>query len=209
MKSPVIITADSRVGCDGRGRVRWGLMCSVTSNPGGRGRCWNYWPSRWEGSAGNPCGGVAKPVLLRAVRRRQSKAGCAVEGRRYAGLNSVPMVRGREPQRTTLVRQEPVDDVPAVAQIPGGCGGTSGQDRYPRLPVSMVTGEELLNSYQDGALDGILPFEDAGCTAPVRLKSIVASLAGVMLGSSAGGGDLRDDHENRLTTLFLPTRLDP
>ena len=72
--------------------------------------------------------------------------------------NPVPAVRNKT-QRTVLVRQEPVDDVPAVATNPKGDAAASSDKTVTNgCPVSMVTGEELL-TLTDGTLDGILPFE--------------------------------------------------
>ncbi|MGY2212762.1 DUF6531 domain-containing protein, partial [Pseudomonas pergaminensis] len=73
--------------------------------------------------------------------------------------NPVPVVRDKATQRTVLVRQESVDDVPAVAKNPAGdAAAPSDKTATNGCPVSMVTGEELL-TLTDGALDGILPFE--------------------------------------------------
>ena len=102
---------------------------------------------------------TAKPVLLssaatpvKAVPVVPLKAGDTLVS------NPVPMVRGKT-QRTTLVRQEPVDDVPAVASNPKGDAAAPADKTVTHgCPVSMVTGEELL-TLTDGALDGNLPFE--------------------------------------------------
>ncbi|MGY2112274.1 hypothetical protein, partial [Pseudomonas pergaminensis] len=58
--------------------------------------------------------------------------------------NPVPMVRDKATQRTVLVRQESVDDVPAVAKNPAGdAAASSDKTATNGCPVSMVTGEEL------------------------------------------------------------------
>ncbi|MCF5321375.1 DUF6531 domain-containing protein, partial [Pseudomonas simiae] len=73
--------------------------------------------------------------------------------------NPVPLVRDKATQRTVLVRQEPVDDVPASARNPAGnVAASSDKTATNGCPVSMVTGEELL-TLTDGTLDGLLPFE--------------------------------------------------
>ncbi|WP_248129078.1 DUF6531 domain-containing protein, partial [Pseudomonas sp. W2Aug9] len=72
--------------------------------------------------------------------------------------NPVPVVRNKTRQ-TVLVRQEHVDDVPAVASNPKGDAAAPADKTVTNgCPVSMVTGEELL-TLTDGALDGVLPFE--------------------------------------------------
>ncbi|MGY2377219.1 DUF6531 domain-containing protein, partial [Pseudomonas sp. SDO524_S393] len=73
--------------------------------------------------------------------------------------NPVPAVRKKTVQRTVLVRQEHVDDAPAVGKNPAGdAAAPSDKTAKDGCPVSMVTGEELL-TLTDGALDGVLPFE--------------------------------------------------
>ncbi|MBC3304821.1 type IV secretion protein Rhs, partial [Pseudomonas sp. SWRI18] len=102
---------------------------------------------------------VAKPLLLgsaatpiKAVPVAPLKAGDQLVS------NPVPMVRNKT-QRTALVRQEHVDDVPAVAKNPAGdAAAASDKTATNGCPVSMVTGEELL-TLTDGVLDGVLPFE--------------------------------------------------
>ncbi|WP_236202583.1 RHS repeat-associated core domain-containing protein [Pseudomonas lactis] len=157
---------------------------------------------------------VAKPVLLssaatpvKAVPAAPLKAGDTLVS------NSVPMVRGKT-QRTTLVRQEPVDDVPAVASNPKGDAAAPADKTVTHgCPVSMVTGEELL-TLTDGALDGILPFE---WTRLYRTSAVEVD-CGLGFGWSHAlahrlvvSGDLVvwTDHENRSTTLPLPTAARP
>ncbi|WP_421557835.1 DUF6531 domain-containing protein, partial [Pseudomonas canadensis] len=102
---------------------------------------------------------AAKPMLLgssatpiRTIPDVPLKAGDQVVS------NAVPVVRNKA-QRTVLVRQEHVDDVPAVGKNPAGdAAASSDKTATNGCPVSMVTGEELL-TLTDGALDGILPFE--------------------------------------------------
>ncbi|WP_458376814.1 RHS repeat-associated core domain-containing protein [Pseudomonas pergaminensis] len=124
--------------------------------------------------------------------------------------NPVPMVRDKATQRTVLVRQEPVDDVPAVAKNPAGdAAASSDKTATNGCPVSMVTGEELL-TLTDGALDGILPFE----WTRLYRTSAVEMDCGLGFGwshslahrlSVSGDSVVWTDHENRSTTLPLPT----
>ncbi|PRA14959.1 MULTISPECIES: DUF6531 domain-containing protein, partial [Pseudomonas] len=103
---------------------------------------------------------VAKPVLLgsaatpiRVIPDVPLKVGDQVVS------NPVPLVRDKATQRTVLVRQEPVDDVPSTARNPNGdAAASSDKTATNGCPVSMVTGEELL-TLTDGTLDGILPFQ--------------------------------------------------
>ncbi|WP_235991969.1 DUF6531 domain-containing protein, partial [Pseudomonas paracarnis] len=123
--------------------------------------------------------------------------------------NPVPMVRGKA-QRTTLVRQEPVDDVPAMASNPKGDAAAPADKTITHgCPVSMVTGEELL-TLTDGALDGILPFEwtrlyrtsavEVDCELGLGWSHALAHRLVV-----SGDSVVWTDHENRSTTLPLPT----
>ncbi|MBI6635440.1 RHS repeat protein, partial [Pseudomonas paralactis] len=157
---------------------------------------------------------AAKPVLLnsaavpvKAVPVVPLKAGETLVS------NPVPVVRSKT-QRTTLVRQEHVDDAPAVASNPKGDAAAPADKTVTHgCPVSMVTGEELL-TLTDGALDGVLPF------AWTRLyrTSAVELDCGLGFGWSHGlahrlavSGDsvVWTDHENRSTTLPLPTSARP
>ncbi|MBJ2209514.1 RHS domain-containing protein [Pseudomonas carnis] len=157
---------------------------------------------------------AAKPVLLssaaipvKVVPVVSLKAGDTLVS------NPVPMVRGKT-QRTTLVRQEPVDDVPAVASNPKGDAAAPADKTVTHgCPVSMVTGEELL-TLTDGALDGILPFE---WTRLYRTSAVEVD-CGLGFGWShalahrlvvSGDSVVWTDHENRSTSLPLPTAARP
>ncbi|MBV4483933.1 DUF6531 domain-containing protein, partial [Pseudomonas khavaziana] len=102
---------------------------------------------------------VAKPVLLssaatpvKVVPAVPLKAGDQLVS------NPVPAVRSKARQ-TVLVRQEHVDDAPAMASNPKGDAAAPADKTLTNgCPVSMVTGEELL-TLTDGVLDGVLPFE--------------------------------------------------
>ncbi|MEX5593130.1 RNase A-like domain-containing protein [Pseudomonas orientalis] len=155
-----------------------------------------------------------KPVLLgsaatpiKAVPVAPLKAGDTLVS------NAVPIVRNKT-QRTALVRQEPVDDVPAVASNPKGDAAASADKTVTHgCPVSMVTGEELL-TLTDGALDGILPFEwtrlyrtsavDVDCGLGFGWSHALAHRLVV-----SGNSVVWTDHENRSTTLPLPTAARP
>uniref|UniRef100_UPI003FA77B5E DUF6531 domain-containing protein n=1 Tax=Pseudomonas sp. AF03-9 TaxID=2849867 RepID=UPI003FA77B5E len=103
---------------------------------------------------------AAKPVLLGSpatpisgVPSAQLKAGTELVS------NPVTAVRSKSRQHTTLVRQEPVDDVPAAGKNPNGDAAAAADKTTTHgCPVSMVTGEELL-TLTDGVLDGVLSFE--------------------------------------------------
>nr|WP_244640591.1 RHS repeat-associated core domain-containing protein [Pseudomonas fluorescens] len=157
---------------------------------------------------------TAKPLLLssaatpiKAVPVAPLKAG------EHLVSNAVPMVRNKT-QRTTLVHQESMDDAPAVASNPKGDAAASADKTVTNgCPVSMVTGEELL-TLTDGTLDGILPFE---WTRLYRTSAVDVD-CGLGFGWSHAlaqrlvvSGDLVvwTDHENRSTTLPLPTAARP
>ncbi|UEL26609.1 DUF6531 domain-containing protein [Pseudomonas fluorescens] len=127
--------------------------------------------------------------------------------------NPVPAVR-KKTQQTTLVRQEPVDDVPAAGKNPNG-DATAPADKTATngCPVSMVTGEELL-TLTDGVLDGILPFE---WTRLYRTSAVEVD-CGLGFGWSHalaqrlvvdGDSVVWTDHENRSTALPLPSAARP
>ncbi|WP_407058073.1 RHS repeat-associated core domain-containing protein [Pseudomonas marginalis] len=154
---------------------------------------------------------AAKPLLLgragtpiRVIPDVPLKAGDQVVA------NPVPVVRGKAKQRTVLVRQEPVDDVPASARTPNGdAAAFSDKTATNGCPVSMVTGEELL-TLTDGALDGVLPFE---WTRLYRTSAVEVD-CGLGFGWShslahrlavSGNSVVWTDHENRSTTLPLPS----
>ncbi|MBD8195225.1 RHS repeat domain-containing protein, partial [Pseudomonas fluorescens] len=123
--------------------------------------------------------------------------------------NAVSAVRNKT-QRTVLVRQEHVDDAPAVATNPkGDAAAASDKTVTNGCPVSMVTGEELL-TLTDGVLDGILPFE---WTRLYRTSAVDVDL-GLGFGWShslahrlvvSGDSVVWTDHENRSTEFPLPT----
>ncbi|AZF31410.1 Rhs-family protein [Pseudomonas sp. R4-35-07] len=143
------------------------------------------------------------PIPIKAVPVAPLKAGDTLVS------NPVPAVRSKT-QRTALVRQEAVDDVPAVASNPKGDAAASADKTVTNgCPVSMVTGEELL-TLTDGALDGVLPFE---WTRLYRTSAVEVD-CGLGFGWShalaqrlvvVGDSVVWTDHENRATTLPLPT----
>ncbi|VVN11638.1 hypothetical protein PS683_03883 [Pseudomonas fluorescens] len=154
---------------------------------------------------------AAKPLLLgsaatpiRVIPEVPLKVGDQVVS------NPVPLVRDKATQRTVLVRQEPVDDVPSTARNPNGdAAAASDKTATNGCPVSMVTGEELL-TLTDGTLDGILPFE---WTRFYRTSAVEVD-CGLGFGWShslahrlnvSGDSVVWTDHENRSTTLPLPT----
>ncbi|BDB19403.1 type IV secretion protein Rhs [Pseudomonas sp. CYM-20-01] len=158
---------------------------------------------------------VAKPILLssqattiKTIPDAPLKAGDQVVA------NAVPVVRDKATQRTVLVRQEPVDDVPASARNPNGdAAAPADKTATNGCPVSMVTGEELL-TLTDGTLDGILPFE---WTRLYRTSAVEVD-CGLGFGWShslahrlvvEGDSVVWTDHENRSTTLPLPTAVRP
>ncbi|SNY11828.1 Rhs family protein [Pseudomonas fluorescens] len=127
--------------------------------------------------------------------------------------NPVPAVR-KKTQQTTLVRQEPVDDVPATGKNPNGdAAAPADKTATNGCPVSMVTGEELL-TLTDGVLDGILPFEwtrlyrtsavDVDCGLGFGWSHALAQRLVV-----DGDSVVWTDHENRSTALPLPSAARP
>ncbi|PRA27334.1 DUF6531 domain-containing protein, partial [Pseudomonas poae] len=128
--------------------------------------------------------------------------------------NPVPLVREKGTQRTALVRQEHVDDVPVSGKNPNGEAATSADKTATNgCPVSMVTGEELL-TLVDGSLDGILPFE---WTRLYRTSAVEVD-CGLGFGWShslshrlevSGDSVVWTDHENRSTALPLPSSSRP
>ncbi len=127
--------------------------------------------------------------------------------------NAVPAVRNKS-QKTVLVRQEHVDDVPVVATNPKGDAAASADKTVTNgCPVSMVTGEELL-TLTDGVLDGILPFEWTRLYRTSAVKVDVGlgfgwshSLAQRLVVS--GDSVVWTDHENRSTEFPLPSDARP
>ncbi|MBK3460239.1 RHS repeat-associated core domain-containing protein [Pseudomonas haemolytica] len=157
---------------------------------------------------------AAKPLLLgsaaipiKAVSVAPLKAGDQVVS------NPMPAVRSKS-QQTVLVRQEHVDDAPVMASNPkGDAAAPANKTATNGCPVSMVTGEELL-TLTDGALDGIFPFEWTRLyrTSAVELDRGLGfgwshSLAHQLVVS--GDSVVWTDHENRSTTLPLPTSARP
>ena len=127
--------------------------------------------------------------------------------------NAVPAVRGKS-QRTALVRQEHVDDVPASGTTPNGdAAAPADKTATNGCPVSMVTGEELL-TLADGALDGVLPFE---WTRLYRTSAVEVD-CGLGFGwshslaqrlSVSGDSVVWTDHENRSTQFPMPSSSRP
>ncbi|MEX5545828.1 RHS repeat-associated core domain-containing protein [Pseudomonas pergaminensis] len=145
--------------------------------------------------------------FMQAVDRYKAVAVRGVVG----GLKQGTMqMRWKARQNAVLKQKEPVDDVPAVAKNPAGdAAASSDKTATNGCPVSMVTGEELL-TLTDGALDGILPFE----WTRLYRTSAVEMDCGLGFGwshslahrlSVSGDSVVWTDHENRSTTLPLPS----
>ncbi|MCU1762194.1 DUF6531 domain-containing protein [Pseudomonas sp. 14P_8.1_Bac3] len=119
------------------------------------------------------------------------------------------IARDKSEAMTRLGRHEHRDDAPAPAKNLNGDTVDSADNTLTNgCPVSMVTGEELL-TLNDGALDGLLPFE----FTRVYRTSAVEIDGGLGFGWShslahrlAFDGDHVDwiDHENRRTRFPLP-----
>ncbi|WP_338567515.1 RHS repeat-associated core domain-containing protein [Pseudomonas canadensis] len=119
-------------------------------------------------------------------------------------------MRWKARQNAMLKQAEHVDDVPAVGKNPAGdAAASSDKTATNGCPVSMVTGEELL-TLTDGTLDGILPFE---WTRLYRTSAVEVD-CGLGFGwshslahrlSVSGDSVVWTDHENRSTTLPLPS----
>ncbi|OPA89396.1 type IV secretion protein Rhs, partial [Pseudomonas fluorescens] len=157
---------------------------------------------------------AAKPLLLgSAVTPIKTIPVAPLKVGENAVSNAVPAVRSKS-QRTVLVRQEHVDDVPVVATNPkGGAAAASDKTVTNGCPVSMVTGEELL-TLTDGVLDGILPFE---WTRLYRTSAVEVDV-GLGFGWShslaqrlvvSGDSVVWTDHENRITSFPMPTEARP
>ncbi|WP_448654328.1 RNase A-like domain-containing protein [Pseudomonas fluorescens] len=153
---------------------------------------------------------AAKPILLAGPATSINTVPVAsLKAGENLVANAVPAVRSKT-QRTVLVRQEYVDDAPAVAKNPqGDAAAPADKTATNGCPVSMVTGEELL-TLTDGALDGILPFE----WARLYRTSAVEVDCGLGFGWShslaqrlvvSGDSVVWTDHENRSTEFPLPT----
>ncbi|WP_460149148.1 RNase A-like domain-containing protein [Pseudomonas sp. S3_E10] len=157
---------------------------------------------------------VARPLLLGSAPTPIKTIPVApLKAGEHVVSNPVPLVRNKS-QRTVLVRQESVDDVPVVATNPKGDAATSADKTATNgCPVSMVTGEELL-TLTDGVLDGILPFE---WTRLYRTSAVEVDV-GLGFGwshslaqrlSVSGDSVVWTDHENRTVSFPLPTEARP
>ncbi|WP_460149242.1 RHS repeat-associated core domain-containing protein [Pseudomonas sp. S3_E10] len=157
---------------------------------------------------------AARPLLLgSAATPIKTIPVASLKAGEHVVSNPVPLVRNKS-QRTVLVRQESVDDVPVVATNPKGDAATSADKTATNgCPVSMVTGEELL-TLTDGVLDGILPFE---WTRLYRTSAVEVDV-GLGFGwshslaqrlSVSGDSVVWTDHENRTVSFPLPTEARP
>ncbi len=157
---------------------------------------------------------VLKPVLLGSASTPIKTIPVAsLKAGEHVVSNPVPAVRSKA-QRTVLVRQEPVDDVPVSGKNPKGDAAASADKTVTNgCPVSMVTGEELL-TLTDGVLDGILPFE---WTRLYRTSAVEVDV-GLGFGWShslaqrlvvSGDSVVWTDHENRAVSFPLPTSARP
>ncbi|WP_439800518.1 RHS repeat-associated core domain-containing protein [Pseudomonas lurida] len=146
-------------------------------------------------------------TFMQAVDRYKAVAVRGVVG----GLRQGTMqMRWKARQNAVLKQKEHVDDVPSTARNPNGdAAASSDKTATNGCPVSMVTGEELL-TLTDGTLDGILPFE---WTRLYRTSAVEVD-CGLGFGwshslahrlSVSGDSVVWTDHENRSTTLPLPT----
>ncbi|PFG23635.1 RHS repeat-associated protein [Pseudomonas lurida] len=146
-------------------------------------------------------------TFMQAVDRYKAVAVRGVVG----GLRQGTMqMRWKARQNAVLKQKEHVDDVPSTARNPNGDAAASSEKTATNgCPVSMVTGEELL-TLTDGTLDGILPFE---WTRLYRTSAVEVD-CGLGFGWShslahrlnvSGDSVVWTDHENRSTTLPLPT----
>ncbi|SFQ01483.1 RHS repeat domain-containing protein, partial [Pseudomonas sp. NFPP28] len=149
--------------------------------------------------------------FMQAVDRYKAVAVRGVVG----GLKQGTMqIRWKARQNAVLKQKEHVDDVPVSARNPNGdAAASSDKTATNGCPVSMVTGEELL-TLTDGTLDGILPFE---WTRLYRTSAVEVDV-GLGFGWShalahrlvvVGDAVVWTDHENRSTTLPLPTASRP
>ncbi|MHA4968083.1 RHS repeat-associated core domain-containing protein [Pseudomonas extremorientalis] len=149
--------------------------------------------------------------FMQAVDRYKAVAVRGVVG----GLKQGTMqMRWKARQNAVLKQKEHVDDVPVFARNPNGdAAAPADKTATNGCPVSMVTGEELL-TLTDGTLDGILPFE---WTRLYRTSAVEVDV-GLGFGwshalahrlSVSGDSVLWTDHENRSTTLPLPSTSRP
>ncbi|WP_236469851.1 DUF6531 domain-containing protein [Pseudomonas syringae] len=145
--------------------------------------------------------------FMQAVDRYKAVAVRGVVG----GLKQGTLqMRWRARQNATLKQIERVDDVPVSGKnLNGDAASSADKTATNGCPVSMVTGEELL-TLTDGTLDGVLPFE---WTRLYRTSSVEVD-CGLGFGWShslaqrlavTGESVVWTDHENRSTTLPLPT----
>ncbi|MGZ0714301.1 RHS repeat-associated core domain-containing protein [Pseudomonas palleroniana] len=158
---------------------------------------------------------MAKPVWLGSVPTpiKTVPVGPLKAGDQLVS-NPVSAVRDKATQRTVLVRQEPVDDVPASGKnLNGEASASADKTASHGCPVSMVTGEELL-TLTDGTLDGVLPF---AWTRLYRTSAVEVD-CGLGFGWSHalahrlvvdGDSVVWTDHENRSTEFPLPTASRP
>ncbi|WP_332846084.1 RHS repeat-associated core domain-containing protein [Pseudomonas lactucae] len=157
---------------------------------------------------------AARPLLLGSVATPVKTVPVApLKVGEQVVSNPVPLVRSKS-QRTVLVRQEHVDDVPVSGKNPNGDAAAASDKTVTNgCPVSMVTGEELL-TLTDGTLDGILPFE---WTRLYRTSAVEVDV-GLGFGWShslaqrlvvSGDSVVWTDHENRSTEFPLPTEARP
>ncbi|KAB0520023.1 type IV secretion protein Rhs, partial [Pseudomonas extremorientalis] len=149
--------------------------------------------------------------FMQAVDRYKAVAVRGVVG----GLKQGTMqMRWKARQNAVLKQKEHVDDVPVFARNPNGdAAAPADKTATNGCPVSMVTGEELL-TLTDGTLDGILPFE---WTRLYRTSAVEVD-CGLGFGWShalahrlvvVGDAVVWTDHENRSTTLPLPSTSRP
>ncbi|KAA0940526.1 RHS repeat protein, partial [Pseudomonas sp. ANT_H4] len=177
----------------------------------GRARKWLEQMARLGGTARmDGHAEVLKPVSLKSHAVPVKAASVPLKVGADEVSNPAPMVREPKTARTSLVKQEPVDDVPSSAKNPNGDAAASADKTATNgCPVSMVTGEELL-TLTDGELDGLLPF----AWTRVYRTSAVEVDCGLGFGwshslaqrlSVIGESVVWTDHENRSTTFVLPT----
>ena len=157
---------------------------------------------------------TAKPLLLNSHATPLKAASVPLQAGHNTVPNPMPVVRDKKQSRTTLIRQEPVDDVPAASKNPNGDAAASADKTATHgCPVSMVTGEELL-TLTDGELSGLLPF---AWTRLYRTSAVEVD-CGLGFGWShslaqrlavVGESVVWTDHENRSTTFPLPSETRP
>ncbi len=149
-------------------------------------------------------------ILTRYMQAVDRYKAVAVRGVVGGPKQDAMQMRWRARQNAGLKQHEHVDDVPVSAKNPKGDAAASADKTATHgCPVSMVTGEELL-TLTDGMLDGVLPFE---WTRVYRTRAVEVD-CGLGFGwshslaqrlSVIGDSVVWTDHENRSTTLPLPT----